>query len=197
MPKKPTKWGIKVWVCSDSVCGYIVTFDVYTGADPAAMPSYPKGLAHHIVTKFLRPLYGKGYMVYMDNYTSPVLFMDLLKEQIGAIGTARTNRKNFPSFANVTPKPPRGSCTFMYRKELLAVRWTDKRDIYALTTVISDVMTKVNRQDGKEIMEVNCPEIIQEYNSYGRCRYSRSVYELLWGWKKINEVVVPSILAFA
>lgn len=54
MPKKPMKWGIKVWVCSDSVCGYVATFDVYTGADPA-MPSYPKGLAHYVVTKLLRP----------------------------------------------------------------------------------------------------------------------------------------------
>lgn len=53
------------------------------------MPSYPKGFAHHVVTKLLRPFYGKGYTVYMDNYyTSPVLFMDLLKEQIGAVGTA-------------------------------------------------------------------------------------------------------------
>ena len=80
MPKKLVKWGIKVWVYSDSVNGYIVTFDVYTDADPA-MPSYPKGLAHHVVTKLLRPFYGKGYTVYMENYyTSPVLFMDLLKE---------------------------------------------------------------------------------------------------------------------
>lgn len=28
MPKKPVKWGIKNWVCADSVTGYILMFDV-------------------------------------------------------------------------------------------------------------------------------------------------------------------------
>ena len=167
MPKKPVKWGIKVWVCSDSVNGYIVTFDIYTGADPA-MPSYPKGLAHHVVTKLLRPFYGKDIPFLWTTTICP--FMDLLKEQIGAVGTARTNRKNFPKFANTTLKPPRGFCVFMYHKELVAVRWTDKRDIHALATVIGDGLTTVGRRDGKEVMEVNCPEIIGEYNSFiGSC----------------------------
>ncbi len=35
LPKKPQKWGVKVWVCSDSVNGYISTFDIYTGKDPS------------------------------------------------------------------------------------------------------------------------------------------------------------------
>lgn len=39
------------------------------------------------------------------------------------------------------------------------MRWTDKRDIYALTTVL-DVMTKVNRQDD---IKVNC---LEDYNSF-------------------------------
>ena len=54
----------------------------------------------------------------------------------------------------------------MYHKELVAVRWTDKRDIHALSTVNGDKMTTVRRRDGKEVMEVNCPEIIEEYNSF-------------------------------
>ena len=33
LPKKPVKWGIKVWVCADAVNGYIYTFDVYCGAN--------------------------------------------------------------------------------------------------------------------------------------------------------------------
>ena len=31
MPKKPTKWGIKVWVLGESTNGYISRFEVYTG----------------------------------------------------------------------------------------------------------------------------------------------------------------------
>ena len=31
MPKKPTKWGIKVWVCADAKTACITTFSVYSG----------------------------------------------------------------------------------------------------------------------------------------------------------------------
>ena len=73
-------------MCSDSVTGYIVTFNVYMGA----VPSYPKGLCHQVVTKLLTPFYDKGYMVFMDNY-----YEDLLSKSVAAVGTARTNRKKF------------------------------------------------------------------------------------------------------
>ena len=33
LPKKPTKWGIKVWVCADANTAYVQTFCVYTGKD--------------------------------------------------------------------------------------------------------------------------------------------------------------------
>jgi len=166
LPKKPVKWGIKVWVCSDSVNGYIVTFDVYTGADPS-VPSYPKGLCHHVVTKLLTPFFDKGYTLFMDNYyTSPTLFKDLLCKFVAAVGTARTNRKNFPKFETPTTKPPRGTCSFLYHKEIVAVRWLDNRDIFCLSTAVGDSVTKVNRREGTEVIEVDCPEIIEEYNAF-------------------------------
>ena len=31
MAKKPTKWGIKVWVAADSANGYVWNFHLYTG----------------------------------------------------------------------------------------------------------------------------------------------------------------------
>jgi len=141
MAKKPVKWGIKVWVCSDSVNGYIVTFDVYTGADPS-VPSYPKGLCHHVVTKLLTPFFDEGYTVFMDNYyTSPTLFKDLLCKSIAAVGTAITNWKNFPKFETPTTKPPKGTCSFLYHKELMhkelmAARWLNNWDIFCLSTAV-------------------------------------------------------------
>jgi len=95
----------------------------------------------------------------MDNYyTSPTLFKYLLTHSVAAVGTAKTNRKNFPKFDTPTTKPPRGTCTFMYHKKLVAVRWLDNRDIYCLSTAVGD---SVNRQDGTEMIEVNC-QIIEE-----------------------------------
>lgn len=166
MPKKPIKWGIKVWVCSDSVTGYIYTFDVYVGADPS-IPKYPKGLAHHVVMKLLQPLFGKGYVVYMDNfYSSPALFEDLLAEQITANGTVRSNRKNFPKFCSITPKPPRGTCRFQYCKNMLALCWHDRREILALSTDVGDMKTKVSRRVGTDVIQVDCPVVIDDYNTF-------------------------------
>ena len=104
LPKKPVKWGIKVWVCLDSVNGLIVNFDVHTGADPS-VPSYPKGLCHHVVTKLVTPFFDKGYTVFVDNYyTSPTLFKDLFTHSVAAVGTTRTNWKNFPKFETPTQR---------------------------------------------------------------------------------------------
>ena len=36
MPKKPVRWGIKLWCLCESSSGYCLDFDVYTGKDNAA-----------------------------------------------------------------------------------------------------------------------------------------------------------------
>jgi len=52
----PLKWGIKVWVCSDSVNGYVCSFSIYTGKDPV----HEKDLAYGVVTKLMEGYSGKG-----------------------------------------------------------------------------------------------------------------------------------------
>ena len=32
LPKKPNKWGVKVWVLVESSNGYVPAFEIYTGA---------------------------------------------------------------------------------------------------------------------------------------------------------------------
>ena len=58
--QKLVKW---VWVCSDSINGYISSFDIYTGKDPSH-PNHPKGLAYEVVIKLVEPFLNKGYVVY-------------------------------------------------------------------------------------------------------------------------------------
>ncbi len=91
MPKKPVKWGIKVWMCADSVNGYVISSDIYCGAN-SSEPVHPNGLAYGVVMKLVEPFLNKGYSVYMDNfYSSPLLFEDLLSKNTCAVGTLRTN----------------------------------------------------------------------------------------------------------
>lgn len=123
MPKKPVKWGIKVWVCSDSVTGYIYTFDVYCGANASEQP-HANGLAYGIVLKLIEPCLDKGYTVYMDNfYSSPVLFKDLLAKNTTCTGTLRVNRKHFPEMLKSSSLKTRGSTEFAYHESITVERY--------------------------------------------------------------------------
>ena len=69
IPKKPTRFGIKVWVLAEAKTGYVLDFDIYTGA--AADP-VKKGLGYRVVMKLIEQYQGKGHCVFVDNYyTSP------------------------------------------------------------------------------------------------------------------------------
>ena len=53
LPKKPTKWGIKVWVCADANTAYVQTLCVYTGKDNDSEFA-GKQLAYRVVMKLLQ-----------------------------------------------------------------------------------------------------------------------------------------------
>lgn len=195
MPKKPTKWGIKVWACCDARSGYIHSFDVYTGADPSK-PTHPKGLAYDVVMKLLESRLNKGHAVYMDNfYSSPVLFLDLLSHGTLASGTVRTNRRHFPSAIKPDQheKNARGYSNFLFHNKLTATRWYDNKDVYALSTIYSDSLTTVRRQVEKETKDIDCPLIISDYNKFmggvdladqAMCYYSVGRKTMKW-WRRV------------
>ena len=52
MPKKPCKFGVKVWVLAEANTGYVLGFQVYTGAVLPATSleeHASKGLAYRVV----------------------------------------------------------------------------------------------------------------------------------------------------
>ena len=93
IPKKPTKWGIKLFVNSESSTGYVLTYDVYVGSSE----SNEKGHTHKTVMKLMSNYLNKNHKLFSDNfYTSPILYKDLLDNGTYACGSVRTNRKYFP-----------------------------------------------------------------------------------------------------
>ena len=114
MKAKLVKWGVKVWVCADGVTGYVCTFSIYAGKDPAKPPN-PKGLAYEVVTSLTKNYHNQVYILYTNNfYTSPELSRDLLDLGTYSSGTVRINRKHFPAvLLNACALPERGSCVLL------------------------------------------------------------------------------------
>ena len=193
MPKKPTKWGIKVWVCCDARTGYIYSFDVYTGADPS-IPKSSNGQAYDVVMNLLSSLFGKGHILYTDNlHSSPQLFYDLLQKLVLASGTVRKNRKKFPKNLDIASKLSRGESKFIFFEHLTVCRWFDNKDVFCISTVLSDTITTIKRRVEKQLKDVICPDIIVDYNQHmggvdladqAMCYYSVGRKSLKW-WRRV------------
>lgn len=91
-PDKPNKYGMKGYMLCDSDNGYCLKFQLYTGKS-SVRPS-ENGATYDLVMKLTRGYYGKGHILYCDNYySSPRLFLDLWGLGMAATGTVRSNRK--------------------------------------------------------------------------------------------------------
>ena len=158
LPKKPQKWGVKLWVLADSMNGYVPAFDIYTGASDGA----EHGLAYNVVMKLMEGYLYEGRRLYVDNYyTSPRLFLDLEDRGTYACGTVRANRKGLP---NESHSLERGGAVFKKCKcTLTFVHWKDKRDVLCLSTFHGNSMEDytTRRRDAEDIQR---PSLISEYN---------------------------------
>jgi len=166
---KPTKWGIKAFLLTDSTNGYLYTAEVYTGkVDESVCDEL--GATGNVVVRLLRGLEHKNHVVFTDRfYTSPMLYSYLSQSGIQACGTVQTNRKFFPKQLISTKKDLEcGQHKFLCSDDMAAVVWYDKRPIYFLTTFHDPtVTTTVNRKnkDGS-IVSVTCPTIVVDCNKY-------------------------------
>jgi hypothetical protein len=146
MPKKPQKWGIKVWYLADATSKFVYNFEVYCGknedgpelAEPAQSGAGTG--AHNVVVNLVRDLDGRGHVVVCDNFFSSIgLFTELATRQIYATGTVRSNRiglptelKNVKNWENAT----QGTLVWkMHRSHgISCIIWKDKRPMFIILT---------------------------------------------------------------
>lgn len=176
LPKKPTKFGIKVFVNSESKSGYVLTFQIYTGKstkkkeESEGSQSISNPVSYDVVFDLLEPYLGKGHWVFMDNYySSPKLFKDLLERQTFATGTLRQNRKSFPDvLKSKNNKLEVGNYHFATSGDLLAVIWRDRRDVHLLSTAHNQsVVSVMKRPKGsRKKVPTSCPRCVVDYNMY-------------------------------
>ena len=104
-----------------------------------------------LLTKLLlhsqKNYHNQVYILYTDNfYVSPELSRDLLDLGTYSSEIVRINRKYFPvALLNACALPKGGDHVFYFCEDITAVRWHDRKDVYALSTFIGDELTTVKR----------------------------------------------------
>jgi hypothetical protein len=163
MPKKPVRFGIKVWAAADAISKYLWNFEVYCGKggnyynedmhfDPDLEYGECEGnqdratergnglQGHNIVKDLMADLGGRGQIVTTDNFfTSVPLYLDLLENGIMATGTLQANRKYVPRSMyskTITKKKTLGWMDFRMHEEgkICCMVWKDKQAVVLLST---------------------------------------------------------------
>lgn len=204
LPLKPTKWGVKVWVNSESKTGYVVRFDIYTGKQDSTVSeeSDDRSATHKVVMNLMKDLTGKWHKVFMDNfYSAPALFLDLLENSTYACGTVRQTRKHFPEQLKVNKKLKQNCLKpteyrFATTNDITAALWHDRKDIFMLTTMHNNSVTIINKRPkgSREKVDMPCPSAIADYNEFMSgvdisdqhlSYYSLTVRRMIKWWKKV------------
>ncbi|GFQ96506.1 chimeric ERCC6-PGBD3 protein [Trichonephila clavata] len=163
---KPIKWGFKMWCRADSSTGYLFEFDLYTGKKMNTEVE----LGESVVLSLTEQLKGLGCEVYFnDFFNSPALQYKLMKQNIKACGTVRTNRKNVPKSLPLDENMQRGDIHAESSSGISFVKWMDSKSVHMLTNFISPIPTGTvkRRQAGTaEKVNVTCPEVIISYNKH-------------------------------
>ena len=135
-PDKPTKYGIKAYMICDATNGYCSRFKLYTGK-PSTPPSR-NGATYDLTMDLLRGYFGRGHILYCDNYySSPQLFLDLWRLGLGATGTVRSNRKGVPQLIKGMRVPRKGDIAVANCGTLSITKYHDSKVVLMLTTVSS------------------------------------------------------------
>ncbi|KAL2714427.1 piggyBac transposable element-derived protein 4-like [Vespula squamosa] len=161
-PKKPTKWGIRIYVLSDARTEYICAMLPYyrsISTNTLIRPNLPVSsriilqLYHRLLTANPE---AKGHHIFTDRYLIEILLaQELLKLSCYLTGTISTNRKYVPA-------------VIIHGKiqlDILLLAWKDKRIVTILSSYDALGTTTIERRM-KQAGTVNIikPNVIINYN---------------------------------
>lgn len=125
------------------------------------------------------------------------LVADLFDSKVLSCGTIRSNRKKLPKDLIPDKVMTRGESDCRQSGQFHLVKWLDNKPVTLISSICSGVneITVVRRRKGEASqMQVKCPEMIQDYNSYmggvDLMDQKNSVYALD-RWSKIKFYLRP------
>jgi len=178
MPKKPHKWGYKMFVLS-GVSGFAYDIELYSGKQDNTLTEGETdcGASSNVVTRLARNIPdGANYKLYFDNYfNSPDLQLSLAKRKILSLGTVRTNRlpgSQLPTEVQLK-KMGRGAhvkkVTQVGSVEMSVTQWFDNRPVTFLSTLVGARPVGTVRRWSKSdnaMIQVFCPKVVGTYNKH-------------------------------
>ena len=87
--------------------------------------------------------------------------MYLFKNNAGACGTARKNRKGYPSLSGRIPK---GEMIYQHSNYLLALKWKNKREVYTLSSAHTPEMVESGKLDCRTKRPIMIRKCVSDYN---------------------------------
>ncbi len=169
-PKKPDKYGYKVFVLSEASSGYVLQWSMYTGQNADADADL--GATHLIDRQLMAQYTGKGHEVYMDSYyTSPAIANELAHNDTGMCGTVNCKRRGMPSYLRQTELPlSKGDDpVFMRHGKLLACAWHDTKCLTMLSSLHGNSCVRKrirSKQSDTGFREINRPVCVDGYNTF-------------------------------
>ena len=159
------------------VSGIVYDFSVYGGQQDATDTSIMFGKIGVVVIRLVENLpKNVGHKLYMDNlFTGILLFKHLKSQGIWAIGTIRGNRlksaERLLESKKQLSKEGRGEFDFRIdaNTNFIVLSWLDNGIVQLISRFMGpELGDPVERWDGKEkkMIEVQCPEIINQYNKH-------------------------------
>ncbi|XP_022823361.1 piggyBac transposable element-derived protein 3-like [Spodoptera litura] len=181
MKDKPNKWGFKNYVRA-GVSGMIYDFILYGGEDTFRFHTFSEqeasiGFGAQVVIALCKTIKSKPAFVFCDNFFScPELFY-ILREEYGifGLGTIRNNRlrgaeASLPSEKEMKKKPRGSHAQATCNKNRLAVvRWHDNKAVTLISSYVGvEPVGTIKRycKDSKTKVDVQCPQIVKEYNKH-------------------------------
>jgi hypothetical protein len=162
MPMKPVKRGYQVWCLSDSNSGYVIKFDIYTGK---CKTKSDFTLGERVVVELTKEICKENNLVAFDRFFTTVkLISKLLKKDVHACGTVRTNRRRLPKMMKKNSKLARGEFQFEMKGAISAVKWMDNHPVTFLSSFHGPRETMAVKRKNKDgtSTEIFCPEVVAE-----------------------------------
>jgi len=160
-PLKPTKWGIKVFLLSESCSGYTFNAIIYEGKQ---IEGENKSVAFSVVKKLVSGYENKNHHLFTDRYyTSIPIIKELEKMQISFTGTINGNRAGLPKI----PKLEKNDKIYYYKDNMIYLVWNPKKKPVSLITnhqsINRHIYEYINKKTNSKLV-IEKPEVVHLYN---------------------------------